>query len=74
MTSTPLRDSHRGTKKLVQEDKRSTGEIPLDDLIGLSVVTDIRQQTSSNSDCQLMPSDIGDWEEKHGSSKTSNGW
>ena len=56
------------------KDKRSTGESPLDDLIGLSVLIDIRQKTSSNSDYQLMPSDIGDWEEKHGSSKTSNGW
>ena len=48
------------------KDKRSTGESPLDDLIGLSVLIDIRQKTSSNSDYQLMPSDIGDWEEKHG--------
>ena len=38
----------------------------MDDLIGLSVVIDIHQKALSNSDYQLMPSDIEDWEEKHG--------
>ena len=38
----------------------------MDDLIGLSVLIDIHQKALSNSDYQLMPSDIEDWEGKHG--------
>ena len=61
---------HCGTQiealRSLYKEKRSTGEIPLDDLIGLSVVIDIHKKALSNSDYQLMPSDIEDWEGKHG--------
>ena len=58
--------THIEAPRSLYKDKRSTGEIPLDDLIGPAVVIDVRQKTLSNLDYQLMPSDIEDWEEKHG--------
>ena len=58
--------THIEAPRSLYVDKRTTGEIPLDNLIGPSVVIDIRPKTLSNSDYQLMPSDIENWEEKHG--------
>ena len=58
--------THIEAPRSLYKDKRSTGQIPLDDLIGPAVVIDIRQKVFSNADYQLMPSDIEDWEEKHG--------
>ena len=58
--------THIEAPRSLYKEKKSRGEIPLDDVIGLSVLIDIHQKALSNSDYQLMPSDIEYWEGKHG--------
>ena len=46
--------------------KWTTDQIPLDTLIGPAVVVDISAKAEKDPDAQLLPSDLEDWEQKHG--------
>lgn len=45
---------------------RSISDLPCQDLITQACIMDIRDKVKSNPDYTLLPSDISDWENKHG--------
>ena len=47
-------------------DGPSAEQIPVDDLMGLLVVVDIRSKAEANPDAQLTPDDLAAWESEHG--------
>jgi kynurenine formamidase len=47
-------------------DGPSADQIPVDDLMGLLVVVDIRSKAEANPDAQLTPDDLAAWESEHG--------
>ena len=48
------------------ENRATVGDIPLDDLTGPLALVDIRQQCESNTDYSALPSDLAEYETKHG--------
>ncbi len=49
------------------EGKQTVDELSVDQLSGYAVVIDVTEQVSENRDYQILPTDIKQWEQQHGS-------